>query len=92
MTYALTFRRNVPMQSLYGLLTYINTSDKKTMVYSVDDLKETISIKDFCNKFGVSRGHYYNLRKNDEIRIIKTGKRVLILLDSVNRWREKYKK
>jgi hypothetical protein len=49
---------------------------------------DAFSIREFCDRNGISWGHYFNLRKRGQApREMRAGRRVLITVEAAAEWR-----
>lgn len=53
-----------------------------------DNPSKALSVKQFCQIYGVSRAHLYRLFEAGELTPIKTGRRTLIPVAEATRWLE----
>ena len=45
-----------------------------------------LSVKSFCRRYEIGRTKFYEMLKQGEIRVVKAGRRTLILADDLERW------
>lgn len=49
------------------------------------NLPAAFTVKQFCKYIQISEGHFYNLLKAGEVRVIKLGRRVLVPATEIDR-------
>ncbi|WP_195989537.1 helix-turn-helix domain-containing protein [Clostridium sp. D53t1_180928_C8] len=58
------------------------------MNYYNDDVKKTMSVKEFSNEYGIGLNKAYEIVNSDKFPVIKCGRKFLIIKSKVDEWFE----
>jgi excisionase family DNA binding protein len=82
--------RRVPKEpNACGFLSECRTGrSDAALSYKVTSMAILITVKNFCDEYGVSRSTAYRLRDRGELRHVKIGRAVRIRREDAERWYE----
>lgn len=58
------------------------------MIYYKNDIKKTMSVKEFAYEYGIGLNKAYEIVNSDNFPIIKCGRKFLIIKSKVDDWLE----